>query len=148
MSELEGVQADESQMDDGLNKRMKGEIERKREKIRSNYETIEALKSRLEENKRMDKVGMTRAAYLKMIFDATQKVDKQNQELIRAIMDTRQMQRDINNLNGRLDRSFAVVKDMIAKVIVYLIMFKVSIAKTSINNTYSNYPACVEYQAR
>lgn len=99
--------------------RTRADIEMKREKIKSNYETIEALKSRLDDHKRMEKVGMTRAAYLKMIFDATKKVDKQNQELNRAIMDTRQMQKDINNLNGRLDRSFAVVKDMIEKVSLF-----------------------------
>lgn len=99
--------------------RTRADIEMKREKIKSNYETIEALKSRLDDHKLMEKVGMTRAAYLKMIFDATKKVDKQNQELNRAIMDTRQMQKDINNLNGRLDRSFAVVKDMIEKVSLF-----------------------------
>lgn len=91
-------------------------IDRKREKIRSNYETIAVLKSRLGENKRLVRSSMTRSDYLKMIFDVTKKVEKQNLELSRAISDTRQMQRDINNLNGRLDRSFALVKDMIAKV--------------------------------
>lgn len=91
-------------------------IDRKREKIRSNYETIAVLKSRLGENKRLVRSSMTRNDYLKMIFDVTKKVEKQNLELSRAISDTRQMQRDINNLNGRLDRSFALVKDMIAKV--------------------------------
>lgn len=120
MSESERTEIAESHVVDEakthIREERRSEIERKREKIKSNYETIEALKGRLEENKRLEKVGMTRAAYLKMIFDATKKVDKQNQELNRAIVDTRQLQKDINNLNGRLDRSFAVVKDMIAKV--------------------------------
>lgn len=109
---IDQVRSDESE-DLGLSK---SEIDEKRDKIRSNYETIEALKSRLEERKRLGKTGMTRNDYLKMIFDVTKKVEKQNLELSRAISDTRQMQRDINNLNGRLDRSFALVKDMIAKV--------------------------------
>lgn len=109
---IDQVRSDESE-DLGLSK---SEIDEKRDKIRSNYETIEALKSRLEERKRLGKTGMTRSDYLKMIFDVTKKVEKQNLELSRAISDTRQMQRDINNLNGRLDRSFALVKDMIAKV--------------------------------
>lgn len=109
---IDQVRSDESE-DLGLSK---SEIDEKRDKIRSNYETIEALKSRLEERKRLGKTGMTRNDYLKMIFDVTKKVEKQNLELGRAISDTRQMQRDINNLNGRLDRSFALVKDMIAKV--------------------------------
>lgn len=109
---IDQVRSDESE-DLGLSK---SEIDEKRDKIRSNYEIIEALKSRLEERKRLGKTGMTRNDYLKMIFDVTKKVEKQNLELSRAISDTRQMQRDINNLNGRLDRSFALVKDMIAKV--------------------------------
>lgn len=88
----------------------------KRSKIKSNYETIEILKKRLEENRRKESAGMNRAAYVKMIFDATTKVDKQNEELSKAILDTRHLQRDINNLSGRLERSFTLVEANILKV--------------------------------
>lgn len=91
-------------------------IEEKRAKIKSNYETIEVLRSRLKASQERERVGMTRAAYIKMIFDVTRKVDKQNDELSKAIMDTRYLQRDISNLCGRLDRSFKLVEETILRV--------------------------------
>lgn len=91
-------------------------IEEKRAKIRLNYDTIEVLKSRLEKSQERERVGMTRAAYVRMIFDVTKKVDKQNKELTKAILETRYLQRDISNLNGRLERSFKLVEDTILNV--------------------------------
>lgn len=95
-------------------------IEEKRKKIASNYETIKVLKNKLEEDRSQQKVGMTRAAYIKMIFDATKKVNKQNEELNKVILETRRLQKDIGNLSGRLGRSFALVEDTILKVCCYL----------------------------
>lgn len=91
-------------------------VEAKKKKINSNYETIGVLKNRIDENKAQQKVSMTRAAYIKMIFDVTTKVDKQNEELNKTIMETRRLQKDITNLSGRLDRSFAQVEETILKV--------------------------------
>lgn len=91
-------------------------VEDKRNKIKSNYETIEVLKNRLDDKRKREKIGMTRSAYIKMIFDVTRKFDKQNDELSKAILETRRLQRDISNLSGRLDRSFTLVEDTILKV--------------------------------
>ena len=91
-------------------------LEEKRQKIRANYDKIDVLKNRLEEEKQQERIGMTRAAYIKMIFDVTKKVDKQNDELSKAISDARHLQRDISNLNGRLERSFKHVEGLILKV--------------------------------
>lgn len=88
----------------------------KKRKIASNYETINVLKDKLNESKRKERIGMTRAAYIKMIFDVTEKVDKQNDELNKVILDTRRLQRDVNNLSGRLERSFTLVENTILKV--------------------------------
>jgi hypothetical protein len=90
--------------------------ENKRAEISSNYETIEVLRNRLEESQRKERTGMTRAAYIKMIFDATRKVDKQNAELAKAVLETRQLQRGIRSLCGQLDRSFQKVEETISKV--------------------------------
>lgn len=91
-------------------------VEEKRAKIKTNYETIEVLKNRLEDKKRKERIGMTRAAYIKMIFDVTKKFDKQNDELSKAILETRRLQRDISNLSGRLERSFTLVESTLLKV--------------------------------
>lgn len=103
-------------------------IEDKRLKIASNYETIQVLRSRLEKNHERERFGMTRAAYIKMIFDVTRKVDKQNDELSKAIIDTRFLQRDISNVCGRLERSFKLVEEAILKVSVvyYSDFFEIS----------------------
>lgn len=90
--------------------------EEKKKKINSNYDTISVLKNRLDENKARQRVSMSRAAYVKMIFDVTNKVDKQNEELNKTVLETRRLQKDISNLSGRLDRSFAQVEETILKV--------------------------------
>lgn len=91
-------------------------LDEKRGKIRSNYETIEVLRRKLEENKREQRLGMTRAAYIKMIYDVTKKVDRQNNDLVKAVMETRRLQRDVAKLEGRLDRSFKLAESIILKV--------------------------------
>lgn len=91
-------------------------IDEKRNKIKSNYETIEVLRAKLNEATLRDRTGMTRAAYIKMIFDVTKKVDRQNGELCRAKQDTRRLQRDISNLSNRLDRNFSLIETTILKV--------------------------------
>lgn len=91
-------------------------IEEKRAKIKSNYEIIDVLRERLEKSQERERVGMTRAAYVKMIFDVTKKVDKQNEELTKAVLEARYLQRSINNLCGRLERSFKLVESAIPKV--------------------------------
>lgn len=91
-------------------------VEEKRRKIESNYETVEVLRSRLEDSKGRQRAGMTRAAYMKMILDVTKKVDRQNEELAKAVAETRRLQRDISHLDGRLERSFRLVEGTILRV--------------------------------
>lgn len=91
-------------------------IEYKKEKINSNYETIKVLKDRLDIHNARKRVGMTRAAYIKMIFDVTKKVEIQHGELDKTVQETRRLQKDVGKLGGRLDRSFAQVEETILKV--------------------------------
>lgn len=95
-------------------------FDERRKKIELNYETIRVLKERLEAQREQQEVGLTRQAYIKMIFDVTTKVDEQNVKLQRAIQDTRRLQKDISNLSDRLERSFAFAKDIILKVMLQL----------------------------
>lgn len=103
-------------MDDTCQMNKTLSIEQKRKKISLNYDTISVLKNRLDEKKVQQKLGMTRAAYIKMIFDVTAKVDKQNEELNKTVTETRRLQKDISNLGGRLDRSFVQVEETILRV--------------------------------
>lgn len=94
-------------------------IDEKRRKIESNYEVIGALKARLQEVKERQSKGMTRAAYIRMIFDVTKKVDNQNSELRKIIMETRKLQKDISSQSGRLDRCFTLVEEKILRVCLF-----------------------------
>lgn len=91
-------------------------LDEKRKKLKENYVTIEVLKDKLGEKNKRKTIDMTRAAYIKMIFDITKKVDKQNDEIAKVILETRLLQRDISNMTGRLSRSFAHVEHQILKV--------------------------------
>ena len=97
--------------------------EEKRAKIKSNYETIDALKERLAERKNREKRGITRAAYIKMIYDITRKVDQQDSDLNKIVVGTRGLQKDIRSLSGRLERSFTLAKDGILKVCLFTYSF-------------------------
>lgn len=91
-------------------------IKEKQDKIDSNYETIEVLRQRLEESQKRDRTGMNRVAYIKMIFEATKKVDKQNGLLGKAVLETRELQRDIKSLAGRIDRVYKQVESTALRV--------------------------------
>lgn len=92
------------------------DLDEKRNRINSNYETIGVLRGRLEAGRARQGAGMSRAAYIKMIFEVTRKVERQNEQLGKAVQEIRRHQRDINNLSGRLDRSFEAAKEAILKV--------------------------------
>lgn len=88
----------------------------KRAKIDSNYETISALRSRLAEVKGQSQQGITRSAYIKMIFEMTEKLNQENDELLKVSGETRALQREISNVGDRLGRSFALAKESILEV--------------------------------
>ncbi|XP_066154513.1 coiled-coil domain-containing protein 22-like [Euwallacea fornicatus] len=54
-----------------------------------------------------------RAAYTKRILEIVGNIKKQNKEIQKILADTRQVQKDINNLTGQLDRSFTLCDEII-----------------------------------
>lgn len=46
-------------------------------------------------------------------------ISKQKVEINKILSDTRILQKDMNNMNGRLDRSFTVVDELVFKVCFY-----------------------------
>lgn len=91
-------------------------VEEKKAKIKSNYETIEELKRLLDKKRHEETVGITRAAYIKMIFDMNKKVQRQNLDLHQIVSETQSLQRDISSLSGRLNRTFTMAENNILKV--------------------------------
>lgn len=57
-----------------------------------------------------------RSSYTRRIFEIIGNIDKQRGEINKVLADTRNVQKDINQLTGRVDRSFAVTDEMIFKV--------------------------------
>ncbi|XP_066257152.1 coiled-coil domain-containing protein 22 homolog [Euwallacea similis] len=54
-----------------------------------------------------------RAAYTKRILEIVGNIKKQNKEIQKILADTRQVQKDIHNLTGQLDRSFTLCDEII-----------------------------------
>ena len=59
-----------------------------------------------------------RSAYTKRISEIIGNIKKQKKEITKVLKDTKEIQKDINTLSGRLDRTFAVADELIFKVIL------------------------------
>lgn len=66
-----------------------------------------------------------RSAYTNRILEIIGNIKKQNDEIQKVLKDTKEVQRDINNLTGQIDRSFTLSDELIFRVreIVYVINF-------------------------
>ncbi|XP_053600170.1 coiled-coil domain-containing protein 22 isoform X2 [Plodia interpunctella] len=81
-------------------KEMKDEYAKKdelRQQLRNNYENL--------------KGGNKRSIYTKRIMEIINNVDKQNMEIKKILDDTRQLQKEINTLEGQLDRCFSIADE-------------------------------------
>lgn len=56
---------------------------------------------------------MNRSAYTQRILEIINNVRKQRDEISKVLADTREIQKEINTLTGRLERSFTVVDELI-----------------------------------
>lgn len=56
---------------------------------------------------------VNRSAYTQRILEIINNVRKQRDEISKVLADTREIQKEINTLNGRLERSFTVVDELI-----------------------------------
>jgi endonuclease III-like uncharacterized protein len=68
-----------------------------------------------------------RSAYTRRILEIIGNIRKQKEEIDRVLADTRQVQKEINQLTGRLDRSFAVADELIFKVSLESICYSTTI---------------------
>ena len=59
---------------------------------------------------------ISRSVYTRRIVDISAKVRKQKEEIDRVLADTRTIQKEINTLSGKLERTFTVVEGLAYKV--------------------------------
>lgn len=56
---------------------------------------------------------MNRSAYTQRILEIINNIRKQRDEISKVLVDTREIQKEINTLTGRLERSFTVADELI-----------------------------------
>lgn len=98
--------------------RMLAEIKELHDKIRQSAEEAkkkEALyKQLLTEYEKLPK-DASRSAYTMRILEIVGNIKKQKEEITKILSDTKELQKEINSLTGKLDRTFAVTDELVFK---------------------------------
>ncbi|XP_040918346.1 coiled-coil domain-containing protein 22 isoform X2 [Toxotes jaculatrix] len=81
------------------------------EEARKKEETYKQLVTELE-NLPQD---VSRSAYTQRILEIVSNIKKQKEEITKILSDTKELQKEINNLTGKLDRTFAVTDELVFK---------------------------------
>ncbi|XP_035431113.2 coiled-coil domain-containing protein 22 homolog [Spodoptera frugiperda] len=79
--------------------------------LKEECEKKEILGSQLKESYGKLRGGNKRSIYTKRILEIISNVDKQNMEIKKILDDTRQLQKEINTLEGQLDRCFSIADE-------------------------------------
>eukprot|EP00049_Salpingoeca_infusionum_P022892 m.9399 g.9399 ORF g.9399 m.9399 type:complete len:644 (-) comp5447_c0_seq1:169-2100(-) len=75
----------------------------------------DALAAQLEEQHSKLNSTITRSAYSSRVLDVIKSIDKQKQEVTKVLIETRGLQKDISQLESKLERSFQRADDLIFK---------------------------------
>uniref|UniRef100_A0A3Q1EZA2 Coiled-coil domain-containing protein 22 n=1 Tax=Acanthochromis polyacanthus TaxID=80966 RepID=A0A3Q1EZA2_9TELE len=81
------------------------------EEAKKKEETYKQLLTELE-NQNQD---VSRSAYTQRILEIVSNIKKQKEEITKILSDTKELQKEINNLTGKLDRTFAVTDELVFK---------------------------------
>ncbi|XP_054266958.1 coiled-coil domain-containing protein 22-like [Macrosteles quadrilineatus] len=88
-----------------------------RERLREMKEELtvkEALQARLQQDyDKLSNTQVTRTAYTRRILEIIGNIKKQREEIDKIVEDTKQLQRDINIVSDRVDRSFTYADELI-----------------------------------
>ncbi|KAJ2950686.1 hypothetical protein O0L34_g8946 [Tuta absoluta] len=79
--------------------------------MKEEYEKKEEIRDQLKSNYEKIKGGNKRYIYTKRILEIISNVDKQNLEIQKILEDTRQLQKEINTLEGQLNRCFSIADE-------------------------------------
>ncbi|XP_045203989.2 coiled-coil domain-containing protein 22 homolog [Mercenaria mercenaria] len=89
------------------------EFRKKMKQVQDEARTKEELAKQLNsEYERMTK-DVNRSAYTKRIMEIVGNIKKQKMEIDKVLVDTRTVQKEINQLSGKLDRQFTVTDELI-----------------------------------
>lgn len=94
------------------------EIKDLHDKIRSSTEEAkrrEGLHKQLVTELETLPKDVSRSAYTLRILEIVGNIRKQNDEITKILSDTKELQKEINNLTGKLDRTFAVTDELVFK---------------------------------
>uniref|UniRef100_A0A7N8WJC3 Coiled-coil domain-containing protein 22 n=1 Tax=Mastacembelus armatus TaxID=205130 RepID=A0A7N8WJC3_9TELE len=101
------------------------ESSRKLSEIKSLHEKIRVSTEEAKKKEEMYKQLVTelenlsqdvsRSAYTQRILEIVSNIKKQKEEITKILSDTKELQKEINNLTGKLDRTFAVTDELIFK---------------------------------
>lgn len=108
-----------------LSSRRVNETQRKLEEIKSIREKIKGLGVEARQKEEMHKHLVTayekltkdvsRSAYTRRIMEIVGNIKKQKSEIDKVLLDTRNVQKEINRLTGKLERTFTVTDELIFK---------------------------------
>nr|XP_049696736.1 coiled-coil domain-containing protein 22 [Helicoverpa armigera] len=79
--------------------------------LKEEHDKKEILGNQLKESYAKLRGGNKRSIYTKRILEIISNVDKQNMEIKKILDDTRQLQKEINSLEGQLDRCFSIADE-------------------------------------
>ncbi|KAM3968097.1 coiled-coil domain-containing protein 22 homolog [Aphomia sociella] len=83
--------------------------------MKDEYENKEKIRNQIKMSYEKLKGGNKRYIYTKRILEIISNVDKQNMEIKKILEDTRQLQKEINSLEGQLDRCFTLADETLFK---------------------------------
>ncbi|KAM9785812.1 coiled-coil domain-containing protein 22 [Neosynchiropus ocellatus] len=101
------------------------ESSRKLSEMKSTHEKIRVATEEAKKKEEMHKQlvseleslpqDASRSAYTERILEIVSNIKKQKEEIIKVLSDTKELQKEINSLTGKLDRTFAVTDELIFK---------------------------------
>lgn len=102
----------------GNKEQLRAKVAELRDKMRSMVQDAarkEALLAQLRSQCETMNKDINRSVYTKRIIDISAKVRKQKEEIDRVLADTRTIQKEINTISGKLERTFTVVEGLAFK---------------------------------
>ncbi|KAL1463308.1 hypothetical protein WDU94_015071 [Cyamophila willieti] len=81
--------------------------------LRKEYEIKTNAYNKMNEN--LPKKSVNRSSYTKRILEIINNIKKQDSDIMKIITDTKQVQKDLNNVNGKIERCFTLADEMIFK---------------------------------
>uniref|UniRef100_A0A8C4WYD9 Coiled-coil domain-containing protein 22 n=1 Tax=Eptatretus burgeri TaxID=7764 RepID=A0A8C4WYD9_EPTBU len=91
------------------------EVRDKRRRIAVEVQAKEELQRQLISEYDETAQDVSRSAYTQRILEIVGNIKKQKEEIGKILSDTRDVQKEINGLSGKLERTFAVAEDLIFK---------------------------------